>query len=212
VEPLQALLQRASITDWDILLVGDGSGSKWDHPCGWATTLIDRATEGRKLVFGANNLGSVNMAEMLPYLMALSWFHQQFGKERLRQRAPIHVHIITDSQVTAQHGTRVANHALPNVGHRPFWAGIQELGRMGYRLTYHWAVRSDSTLNWMADLIAGLARREIKLLGTDVLFDGNGSQALAEKALGVIGQLRFCDPGSGEVISPYHLNPTASQT
>lgn len=207
MELLQQVLQRANISKWDILLVGDGSGSGWHDPCGWATTLIDRQTKMRKVFFGANNCGSINLAEMMPYLLALSWFHARHGKKRLRQQGVLRVHVITDSQVTALHGTRVAQqHELPTVGHRALWAAMQEFGRRGYQIEYHWAPRSESLLNWASDLLAGLARREVKHLNNLVNRGDGFDGCLAARAAGVVGRIEFADPADGAPIDINLIN------
>lgn len=206
-ELLQAILDRANIGDWDVLLIGDGSGTGWDSPAGWASVLIDRRTSGRRTFYGGLNLGSINLAEMMPYFQALCWFHNAHGMERLRERCPLLVHVITDSQVTALHGNRAANRHedLPKVGQRPLWAAVREFAALGYRIQFHWAERCESGLNYLADLIAALSRRgimQIDQLATD--------DALAAKARQAIERVTFCDPATGRPISAYEINPDAT--
>jgi len=202
VELLQQVLERAKIDRWDILIIGDGSGTGWKDACGWAGILIDRAYHMRLLVDGAQNLGSINLAEMMPYLMGLINYHEQQGKRQLKMRSPLQVHIITDSQVTCYHGIAAAKpeEPLPKVSHRALWAGMRELGRMGYRIHYHWAERSTSMLNWASDLIAYLARKGVKNL--------EGEEELAARARAAIEQVRFVDPADGSAIDIHSLNPS----
>jgi hypothetical protein len=152
------------------------------------------------------NFGSVNLAEMMPYLQALSWYHHSHGKARLKQKCPLLVHVITDSQVTALHGNRTASghEDIPKVGHRALWAAMREFKALGYQIEYHWAERSDSGLNYLADLIAGLSRREIKHVNIDLTgVDG----VLSVRGANAIGQVTFCDPETGNQISSYEINP-----
>lgn len=201
-ELLQAVLDRASITQWDVLIVGDGSGSGWDSACGWACVLVDRATRGRRLFYGAMNAGSVNFAETMPYLQALNWYDQHGGgKARLKEQGFLRVHIITDSQVIARWGTEALNGALPRK-HIVMWAGLKEFRRLGYCIDFHWANRSTSLLNWASDLIAGMARREMQRSMDPKVGDG----VLAVRAANALASVKFEDPRSGEPISPYHLN------
>jgi hypothetical protein len=148
------------------------------------------------------NYGSVNFAETMPYLHAMNWYDMDGGgHDKLKQLGMIDVHIITDSQVIARWGTTAAgNEELP-WKHVGFWAGIRELRRLGYRFTFHWAPRCDSLLNWAADLIAGLARREMMKV-----FNDANMEALAIRAAYAIERVQFADPVTGEPISPYHLN------
>jgi hypothetical protein len=150
-------------------------------------------------------VGSVNQAEVSPYWFGLTWYHSQFGKARLRHKTPLHVHVITDSQVTAGHGTAAANFSreLPSVPTRPVWAGMREFGRMGYQLHWHWATRNACALNAMADLIAGLSRREIK----DIRAEQTGTDQLAQRAADALGSVTFVNPATQENISAYEINP-----
>lgn len=160
LESLPQVLQELGINDWDLVLVGDGSGSGWSSGCGWACVLVDRFTKMRELFCGGMNLGSVNLAETMPYVHALTWYDSQYGKERLKQTGLLNVHVITDSMVIAEQGTQVMqpDRPLPRTQRLP-WADMRELHAMGYHLTYHWLGRSTTLLNWCADLIASLARK-----------------------------------------------------
>ena len=190
-------------------MIGDGSGSSWRDACGWASTLVTRWSRDRHIFFGAANLGSVNIAEMMPYLQALVWYHHHAGGVEIKKRGLLRVHVITDSNVTAIHGRRVANpgEELPKVPQRALWAGMRELGRMGYDLQWHWARRSTSSLNFLADLIAALARREILLLGREVQLHGYGDEVLAKRAADALNQVQFVDPVDGTMLDVNALNP-----
>ena len=48
-ELLQLLIDRLDVQDWELLLVGDGSGNGWSTANGWACTLIDRRNRGPRL-------------------------------------------------------------------------------------------------------------------------------------------------------------------
>lgn len=167
-ELLSALLARLNIANWDVLLVGDGSGSGWTTPCGWASILVDRVYHGRQLFYGAMNLGSVNLGESMPYLHALSWYDAQVGKTLLRQTGQIRVHIVTDSATVANWGTKAMQlgEPLPRK-HIGLWATMREYRQLGYTMTFHWAPRMTTGFNWAADLVAGLARVAIRDMPLD---------------------------------------------
>lgn len=204
IELLQKVLDRAQIKTWDVLLVGDGSGNGWDQPCGWAGILIDNELRLRRMDYGAMNPGSINFAEVMPYVQALNWLDNNGGRRRLKDRGVIRVHVLTDSAVVARWGTIAAdlNQPLPRK-HILLWAGMRELARCGYVINYHWAPRSSSMLNWAADLIAGLSRRAIIGAGSQPQAD----EDIRRKAEAAIASIRFEDPRSGEAISIYNLNP-----
>src|SRR5215471_12302353 len=58
---------------WDFLVVGDGSGSNWKRPIGWAARLVERASGQRQTFHGHANRGTVNVAEMMALLWPLLW-------------------------------------------------------------------------------------------------------------------------------------------
>lgn len=205
VELLQAVLTKARVPpNWDILLVTDGSGSGWSGCAGWAATLIESTSRGRRLFYGAANVGSVNFAETMPVLQPINWYDMVGGgKERLRTIGVLRVHIITDSQVIARWGTQAANlgQSVPRK-HAAFYAGLRELGRLGYCFNFHWAGRSTSLLNWTADLLAGLARHQIKELNPETNIG-----SLADQAALALAGVSFADPTTQEAINIYDLNP-----
>ena len=200
-ELLQAVLDRAGIKTWSLLVVGDGSGTGWDDGCGWASILIDAQTRGRQLFRGGMAPASINMAELMPYYQALTWFHAKYGDQRLKVKGSIDCHIITDSQTIANWGNQTANLSLPlpNPG-RPYHAGLRELVRTGYQLHYHWAPRDTSDLNRLADLIASLSRKAI--LAVDSIRAG-----ISQRAAEAVHAITFCDPATGQPINLCDLNP-----
>lgn len=148
---------------WDVLLVGDGSGTGWDTGCGWACTLISRLHGYQRRVFwGAANCGSVNFAEAAPYLQALAWYDQAVGREFLHSHQQINCLIVTDSQITAQCGqaaTRLDVQAgdLPRVN-LSIWAAVRAYVSIGYAFQWHWQPREQSALNHLSDFVSKLSR------------------------------------------------------
>jgi len=45
--PLAEVLTSLGVTQWNVCLIGDGSGCKADDPGGWGCTLIDRLSGQR---------------------------------------------------------------------------------------------------------------------------------------------------------------------
>lgn len=154
-------------------MVGDGSGTGWNDACGWATALIDNHMKTGRFYTGAANLGSINLAEQLPYFQAvLHWRASGGGKELLERRGVVHTHIVTDSQVIANHGAQAAdfNQMLPKT-QGPLWAGWRELAREGFVFTFHWAPRESSLLNQACDLLASMARKAVMTQSRQFLTD-----------------------------------------
>ena len=146
-----------------MLFVGDGSGSGWDGACGWANVLVDRLTREYTLFSGAMNCSSINVAELMPYLHTINWFHAQQGRKRLQSRAKFfQVHIITDSKFTVDSGLAACDptRPLPTV-QQGLWAAMREFSKFGYVFHWHWQERSTSIFNQCCDLVASIARRSV---------------------------------------------------
>lgn len=160
-EPLTKILERLKITDWDIVIVGDGSGSGWTDCCGWASVLIERLTQGRRTFYGGMNVGSINLAELMPYLHAITWFDAKFGKDRFQRKPTLSVHILTDSEVTVNNGQKMMRGQIPKA-QSALWMAMQQFFRQGYMFHFHWIPRESCGLNWLADSLAGNTRRAVK--------------------------------------------------
>jgi hypothetical protein len=161
-QTLENLLNHFSIEQWDILLVGDGSGSFRLQPCGWGCVSLERATLERKLWYGACNAGTVNMAEMLAYLMPLTYFAANRVAANVYETS--HVHIITDSAYLekmspgSQKRIGNANQGLLQI--------FRQFDQSGLELHWHWAERETVELNTIADILSKAAR--ISLQNGDV--------------------------------------------
>lgn len=155
----QALIRHLQIQQCDLLLVGDGSGSKWGQAIGWACTAhwLDRGKWASKVFHGASNNGTVNIAELLAYLVPLAWYvaytaqRRQQGLDEFRCHR---IHIVTDSAYAANTGN---THELykKNIA---LWSAFDFYHRLGYRVTWHHLGRELSTLNSAVDDISRKAR------------------------------------------------------
>ena len=202
-DPLEPLLQRLSIIEYSLLLVGDGSGNAEEKACGWAGILIDQQTRGRRVSYGAVNKGSINFAETMPYVQLLSWFDQHHGKERLQNLGSLNVHIVTDSQIVAKWGTAAMTPGSPVPRkYGAYWSAMRYFRSLGYVCTFHWAPRMSTNLNWASDLIAGLARVAMVQLPSE---SASSDMTIAQRAAETIGQLDFHSP-SGAPLDVYSLD------
>jgi hypothetical protein len=148
--------------------------------------------------------GSVNIAESMPYVQALTWYDQHHGKMLLKELGMLNVHILTDSQVVAQWGTRaMQSHSELPRKQLGLFAAMREYRRLGYQCQFHWAPRMTTELNWAADLMAGLARREV-INALDPSYVAGSDPAV--RAANAIGNLVFYDPDSGNQLDPYTVN------
>jgi len=165
-ESLNELLDRLAIKNWDILLIGDGSGSTWKREAGWACVSIERETMERLIHIGSMNHGTVNIAEIMAYIQPLEWLSSREIERREKHDAPVRafqVHIITDSDYCRLTGSSTSRTMRKNAG---LWAMMDIYARHGFVLHWH-HVRGHTdgegcALNKYADQLSKLARRIYK--------------------------------------------------
>ena len=186
-ETLEELLIRLEIqpNEWDLLLIGDGSGSNWTRESGWASVSIERTTLERRVWFGSMNCGTVNFAEMMAYLQPLNWYasvelnnRKKSGGVRFRN-----VHIITDSKYCGEQGNKKDLFPKKNSA---LWKIFGDFQRHGILLHWHWIPRDTVELNAYADKLSKDARK-----------------AIAE----LRDRLEAEDLAAGDTQAPYFYNP-----
>lgn len=160
VAKISQLTQMLGISTYDVLLIGDGSGSGWNLATGWACTLIDRYSSAAKLFYGGANCGTISIAELMPYLHAMTWFFSQDGpghdrlKAALANRRALVVHVITDSAYIANCGNAICERKV----HPHLWAAMDYFSTLGVVMIYHHWNRSEVTLNVLADEVSRQTR------------------------------------------------------
>jgi ribonuclease HI len=170
---LPQLADSLGIKGADLILCGDGSGSTWQLGCGWACLIFERASGARYLTLGGMNLGSVNLAELMAYTHALTWWHATRGLDMLHRKGRLSVHIITDSQLTVNLGMQVAAEQPLPAPNRAYWAAMREMQRTGFFMHWHHVHRNLSYGNWLCDLVSSEARRAAMGI-RDLLVDADG--------------------------------------
>lgn len=154
---LQEVLQDLGVgnSDWDAVIVGDGSGTGWENSCGWSSVLVDHYGAYRVGFWGGWNKGTSHIAEIMPYIEALTWYVA--GPGRSKNGKPVKIHLITDNANVANCGNRVNDRGV----YPWLWASFVHIERMGYILKWHWVARNRLALNRFADYVSGLSRIEI---------------------------------------------------
>lgn len=156
-ESLQELLQRAAITEWDGLLVGDGSGSVKEGHCGWSVVVIDRVSRSRHLLYGGFSSGVICEAELLPYILGMHYYDKHY---RTSIQQPMRkIAIITDNVSVASLGEQACRirDPLPKTM-TALLAPFRQFRSIGYEFKWRWMKRKTNEFNTAADLVAGLSR------------------------------------------------------
>jgi ribonuclease HI len=188
VPGLQELLDEHEIRDWDVLLVGDGSGSQWEHGCGWACVLVQKITLTPKVFYGGASAGTNYVAELEAYFRPLLWYSEGPGQDLLKRRlrdspaSPLgQVHIITDSQLLV----RQANGQAKRDKNRPLWAVLDCIASRGYQFHWHWMRREDTALNRWADRQSRLMRTTLARIGQALQDDLHNPDDLYDERFGL---------------------------
>ena len=157
---LQELLDRWHITNADCVLVGDGSGTRWEFPVGWAVGLVDMITGHRRILTGAMNAGTINAVELFCYLWALRYHYDYLYKKELPRI--MEVHIISDSELTVSCGQG----SYVRKSNKDLWALVDFWKVQGYNLHWHHVeahVKTDPPIHVLMDEIAGQSRKMMEL-------------------------------------------------
>lgn len=154
---VQHVLDNFNITNWDYLLLGDGSGSSWGRPIGWACVLVERRTWTGIPFCGAANDGTVNFAELMAYLMPLTYIDTKKVTGQV-----VNVHVITDSEYTQQN-----SHRLTPDKNAGLIGGINAFRRKGICTTFHWMRRNTHPLTTLADELSKEMRKLVKVYNED---------------------------------------------
>lgn len=164
-EILPDLLERMEIKTWDLLLVGDGSGSSWGKECGWGCVSIEHETMSRRVWHGAMNDGTINFAEIMAYLQPLTWYvSRELHRRKKGQKVKLQqVHILTDSSYAAHSPDR----DLASSANSLIWQVFKQFAAQGIIVHWHWIRRETVDLNLFADQLSKNARLNLK--GKDLI-------------------------------------------
>jgi ribonuclease HI len=146
---MEALALQLNVTDFDLMIVGDGSGTTIAKSCGWFCSSWNRKENVFRKHYGGASHGTNQYAELAPYLHALYFYHAS------KQDAFLpHVLIVTDSEVTARCGSgQYERRALA-----PLWAQIEWFEKAGYKFTWKSVPRNSHPTLVLADSVAGRLR------------------------------------------------------
>ena len=137
--------------NYDLLLVGDGSGTVLDKPCGYSCYIYDPKTNDQRLVYGGSNYGTNNFAELMAYILALTedTYHLPSYPRR--------VEILTDSEITC----KGINREYSRSANKILWLFFEQFENMGYSIHANWMPRNQNPISELMDEISGKARKSL---------------------------------------------------
>lgn len=138
------------LPEYDLFLIGDGSGTTIGNPGGWC--CLSFADFSWNFFAGYLNSSTNNFSELIPYIHAL-WAHENSHKDLKR----INTVIISDSELTVKCGNKIY---VPTAN-RVLWAGINYFEEIGYNFNWIWVPRNSNELSALADKVAGGLRKEV---------------------------------------------------
>lgn len=164
-DDLLALVQFLGIEKhWDLILLGDGSGSQPDLPGGWACFGVERcpgspAEPGQTVVFhepvwGAVSAGPINLMESMAYWGFLHHFHYYGGGRERCKKTKLKTHIVTDSEWAAANMSGKGRTKY----HRELVTVFAMYHDWGYQLHWHHVNRETILLQSLADRLSAQAR------------------------------------------------------
>lgn len=163
---LRRLSHEWRLPPWDVLIVGDGSGSGAWHQAlgiGWASIVTD-VFGNRVVQAGALYDGNVSLAELSAASHGLWHYDATITKKRPRLEKPLRVAVLCDNQqIVAESRLRVEDQLRTTDG--PQWAFFNAILLRGYVATWHQIPRIAVTTNWAADQLASKARKALQVEG-----------------------------------------------
>jgi ribonuclease HI len=159
LKDLEDLAAALNLPVYDLLLVGDGSGTVAHRPCGSACVAYYKDLDTAKYFSSAFSHGSNNFAELVPYVHALQYdYNQRQFNATMRFKSVKsypRVEIVTDSELTCKQGNkeyaRNANTAL--------WAAVDYFALIGYKIHWNWVARNSNPVNTICDEQSGKMRK-----------------------------------------------------
>jgi len=151
---LDAFAAKLEIAPFDLLLIGDGAGGVYSQPAGWSCIAYDHRKQHVLLHAGGISGGTTGFAELIPFVHALYFHHQDHGQ---KPDIPVKVQIVSDSEVIVRCGmgeySRQANLC--------WWSALEWFEDRGYFLTWQHERRNSNAWNQWADAVAEAASRAI---------------------------------------------------
>jgi ribonuclease HI len=159
------VLGRWGNPECDLLIAGDGSGSSWNKPCGWAAVIIDTHSNRRMNLSGGASHGGTLYAELQAFVHAIDWHERIRGDARRMAlgKDRLDVLLVTDCLSIVQAGSRIAHGERTPESYasaRASWCALWSFSDR-HRFSFRHVPRGSIALNVAADAAAGKMRRAI---------------------------------------------------
>lgn len=161
--PIEEVLADLGVSDWDIALIGDGSGRHWkEKGAGWCCVLIEKHFNARSIFFGGANSLTTHLSELLPYIHALTWHSQTRSNKTIEViKRNIRAIIVTDSQNLSVVGTNACKGRIPNKV-PALYQTLLAFTYRGYNIDFVKIPRDSIAINVLCDGIAYKANRAMR--------------------------------------------------
>lgn len=147
---------RIGPTDWDALIIGDGSGQTWATAIGWGSVLVDRLKMLPETFSGACSHGTNNVAELMAVLHPLMYLSNTDCGVR---SGGLRVHILSDSEYVVNGLACIDPIWVSKLkANRELWMAIHMTRRKGMVLTGHHVDRDTVNLQKFAHSLANASR------------------------------------------------------
>ena len=151
--------------DWDILLIGDGSGSTYQAGIGWAGIMLDRASGRFITIAGAQTNGTVTIAEIYPYWQLLRYHRYQMHKKS--RDKPYKVFAFCDNKGVVS----CANDEEDPSTNLDYWVAFKLIKTPFYQTQFTHLPRDSNYLHNLVDQISVSAREYIQNLNSEMIPD-----------------------------------------
>jgi ribonuclease HI len=165
-EDLESLCAELKLDkkDFSLLLIGDGSGTIFTKPCGWACVAWNTITDEVVIHNGSVSSGTNNFAELVPYAHALWYFHQELVS--MKSITKPKVEVVSDSEVTV----RCGNGVYQRKSNAAIWASVQwYVDNAGFDIHWNHVYRNTNRFSKRCDWLAGQSRTGLESLRKHLL-------------------------------------------
>lgn len=146
-------------SNWDAVIVTDGSATTVDKSGGWGYVLIRADQLTREMGWG----GASNCTNTVSEMMAVFWPLMLLAEQKVGlKQGGYHVHVISDSEHVVKN-LLVNNPATAGSikANRPLWMALHHVKRRGLVIHPHHVPRDTIDLNRLCHDLANLSRKRM---------------------------------------------------